>query len=96
MTEDLKALGAKLDRLVDGQERANVRLDAMDDRLDRLDRNFNGDGSPKDRGWAGVIADLQAQVNGLTARAAYALTWINAVGTMILAYWFAHSNGGKP
>ena len=38
MTEDLKALGAKLDRLVDGQERANVRLDAMDDRLDRLDR----------------------------------------------------------
>lgn len=93
MTGELKDLLSKVDELAEGQKDLQGKVDRIDAKVDRLDRNFNGDGGPKDRGWAGVIEDLKAQVNGLTAKATYALTWINALGMLVLGWLFTHATG---
>lgn len=70
--------------------------------VNKMDRNLNGDGSRKDRGWVGLIEELQARFDALkTTVDAHGGKWqtalnlANSAGLLLLGWWINNGSHHK-
>jgi hypothetical protein len=94
MSDDLtKQLLRAIQSLQADVTRCVQKVEALDKRMEKFELNWNGDGSPANRGWAGAIEALKEQVDTQMGRWQQIITWGNIPITLAIMYVWSHFFG---
>ena len=90
LTSQVQANNDKVDSL-------GEKVEGLEAKVNKMDQNWNGDGSTQNRGWKGAVEDLQNQVKGHSSVLAKVWTYANIPVTLAVVYiWTFFVSGGHP